>query len=475
MSAPTSSAAPESSRRGAPRGKRAAWLPLVVLGIAGAVAGAATASTGAEPRIGLPAAPDDASYRSVSPERVSLGRLLFYDKILSGNRNIACGTCHHHDHASGDGLSLPVGEGGVGVGPERTVGSGESMIERRVPRNSPALFNLGAQEFRVLFHDGRLSVQGGEPSGFDSPAGDDLPSGLANVVAAQAMFPMLSATEMAGEVGENDVIDAVEDELVERDEAAGWERLATRLREIPEYVEHFRAAFPDVRRAEDVTMVHAANAIGDFVSFEWRADGSPFDRYLRGEEDALTALERRGLALFYGSAGCSRCHSGAFQTDHGFHAISMPQIGYVRTRAFDPVVRDMGRVNETDAIADRYRFRTPSLRNVAHTAPYGHSGAYRTLEAVVRHHLDPRAAFAAYDARQAVLPPHPVESTRDLLVAQNAREIARLLAANELEPVDLGDDEIAALLAFLGALTDPESLDGRLGRPDSVPSGLPVD
>jgi cytochrome c peroxidase len=142
---------------------------------------------------------------------------------------------------------------------------------------------------------------------------------------------------------------------------------------------------------------------------------------------------------------------------------------------FDPVARDRGRLNESDRREDAYKFRTPGLRNVAATAPYGHTGAYRTLEAIVRHHLDPEAAFRAYDPAQAILPADADVVKGDFLVFDNSVEQAAILAANELGPVDLTDREVADLLSFLNALTDKRSLKGRLGAPDRVPSGLPLD
>ena len=84
--------------------------------------------------------------------------MLFYDKILSGNRNISCGTCHHHDLGGGDGLSLGIGEGGQGLGPARRAESAADRIRKRIPRNAPALWNLGAGEITTLFHDGRLEL-----------------------------------------------------------------------------------------------------------------------------------------------------------------------------------------------------------------------------------------------------------------------------------------------------------------------------
>ena len=140
--------------------------------------------------------------------KVKLGAQLFFDKILSGNKNIACATCHHPFAGTGDGLSLPVGEGGRGFGVTRDTGAGAEAIHERVPRNAPALFNLGAREFTHLFHDGRVQSNGAMPNGIESPAGLDLPEGLDNVLAAQAMFPVTSPTEMAWQVGENSLADA---------------------------------------------------------------------------------------------------------------------------------------------------------------------------------------------------------------------------------------------------------------------------
>jgi cytochrome c peroxidase len=120
---------------------------------------------------------------------VRLGKVLFYDKILSGNRNISCATCHHALTGTGDGLALPVGEGGKGLGVTRDTGSGSDAIHERVPRNAPHIFNLGAKEFTVMFHDGRVAVDNSLPSGFTSPAGEQLPLGLDNPLAVQGHVP----------------------------------------------------------------------------------------------------------------------------------------------------------------------------------------------------------------------------------------------------------------------------------------------
>lgn len=451
---------------------------------------------------------DDAQPAS---DKVELGRMLFFDKILSGNRNISCATCHHPAFGSGDGLALPLGEGAIGLGTDRQTGSDPAAaVAGRVPRNSPGLFNLGAREFERLFHDGRVETDphGYFEGGFVTPAKWKLPSGLDNPLAAQAMFPVTSPMEMAGNKGENPVADAIS-----LNNAAGpggaWELLATRLQAIPEYVDLFRRAYPDeVREAGDITFVMAANAIAAFETMAFRADDAPFDRYLRGDADSLTGDEKRGMRLFYGEAGCGTCHSGKFQTDHEFHAIAMPQIGPGKADGRDPsywnetginaVLEDFGRGRVTVRPADNYKFRTPSLRNVATTGPWSHAGAYDSLAAVVRHHLDPVASLHAYELDEALLPPlgEVVELTAsgsrlsqgfmaetrrnefarsDSWVQENDALRQRIADANELTPMALADEDVRALVAFLHTLTDP--IAARLDAlvPASVPSGLPVE
>ncbi|NND18929.1 MAG: methylamine utilization protein MauG, partial [Silicimonas sp.] len=94
----------------------------------------------------LPRPLTDEDFLAFDPAQAKIGQLLFYDKILSGNRNIACGTCHHHDLAGGDGLSLGIGEGGAGLGTKRAAESDADRIRKRIPRNAPPLWNLGARE-----------------------------------------------------------------------------------------------------------------------------------------------------------------------------------------------------------------------------------------------------------------------------------------------------------------------------------------
>jgi len=435
--------------------------------VAGVLAGIAayvltTTSSSAGP---LPSA--DVNFPEFDAPRIELGQLLFFDPILSGNKTVSCATCHHPKFNTADGLSLGIGDGGIGLGTDRKVDAANPP-EKRIPRNAPALFNLGASEFVSFFHDGRLEVDKTRASGIRTPLGGEMESGFASLLSAQTMFPVLSTAEMAGHFSENDVSKAVRQGVLTGDGGA-WDILAKRVEAIPEY----RAQFdPIIGSDKPIYFTDISDAIAAFVDFEWRATNSPFDLHLRlGQQ--LEAQAEAGKQLFYGDAGCATCHSGLFQTDHQFHAIAMPQIGPGKAAGFERHQRDEGRMRVTGNLSDAYAFRTPSLRNVAHTSPYGHSGAYGTLEEVVRHHLDPVGSLNAYLEASAVLPVKVGKN--DFAVMRNPEEVAKIAAANALAPVDLDEQEIGEIIAFLNALTDPQSLKGALGVPALVPSGLPLD
>ncbi|WP_424932291.1 cytochrome-c peroxidase [Amaricoccus macauensis] len=404
--------------------------------------------------------------RFITPdmERVRVGRLLFYDPILSGNRNISCATCHHPRFGTSDGVSLSLGEGGTRLGPERHVDP-DNIPEERIPRNAPGLWNLGAEEFTVMFHDGRLEADPDHPGGIRTPLGAEMVEGFDSVLSAQSMFPVLSADEMAGHYSENEISQSVRQGFLSR-KGGAWDQLTARVHAIPAYAQALETLkMPG--EAEGFPLI--SNLIADFIRHEWRADDSPFDRALRGEGE-LSPDAARGMALFYGEAGCAECHSGWFQTDHDFHAIAMPQIGPGKAARFEAHARDEGRMRVTGNAEDAFAFRTPSLRNVALTAPYGHDGAYPDLETVIQHHLAPLVALENYSAELAVLP--ELEGAEDFVVASDPEERELIAEANELKPTILGKSDIDALIAFLAALTDPAE---RLGVPETVPSGLPVD
>ncbi len=418
----------------------------------------------------LPPPPTDADFIEVDEAEARLGQLLFYDPVLSGNRNISCATCHHPRFATADGLSLGLGEGGVGLGTERRADPA-NLPEQRIPRNSPALFNLGAHEFTVMFHDGRIEADPARPSGLRTPLEDEMVAGFANLLSAQTMFPVLSPDEMAGHYQENDVSKAVRQGRI-TGEGGAWDIISKRVEGIPDYREMFEEVYPEIAAGGPIGFTDISNAIAAFIAFEWRSDDSPFDAYLRGQTP-LPDEAMRGMTLFYGDAGCATCHSGPFLTDHGFHAMGTPQVGPGKAERFESHQKDIGRMRVTGREEDAYAFRTPSLRNVTRTGPWGHAGAHSDLAAFLRYHADPVAGLTDY-APQTVLPDLP-GTKPDWTIMEAPSLRAEIAGAVTRPPLALTGTEVADLVAFLEALTDEGAIAGRLGVPDTVPSGLPVE
>ncbi len=418
----------------------------------------------------VPAPVADSDYSPINMDEARLGQLLYYDPIISGNRNIACATCHNPKFATSDGVSLDIGEGGIGLGPARHPDP-KDIPQLRVGRNAPSLFNLGAKSFTKLFDDGRIEADPARPSGLRTPLEDEMVRGFASVLSAQAMFPVLAQDEMAGNASENDV-----SKLVREGQLTGtggaWDVVAKRVAAIPAYKTMFDKIYPDIGAGRPIAFTDVSNAIAAFVAYEWRSDDSPFDKYLR-HQGVLPADATAGMALFYGSAGCSVCHSGPFQTDNQFHAMGEPQLGPGRVERFETNQRDIGRYRVTGKAEDIYAFRTPSLRNVTETGPWGHDGAHTDLPAFIRYHADPKAGAKTY-VEHALFPTY-TPTKPDWAIWNDPKERAAILDAVKTPPVTLSDTDVTQLMAFLDALKDPTALAGRLGVPKSVPSGLPID
>ncbi|HQT00515.1 MAG TPA: cytochrome c peroxidase [Thiobacillus sp.] len=427
--------------------------------------------------VDLPGPVSDADFYASGvhdPKKVALGQALFFDKIMSGNKNISCATCHSPLLNSGDGLSLGVGQRGQYLGPMRITDTPAGRITSRIGRNAPPLFNLGAKEFIRLNWQGRHEVRAN--GSLNLPSAQFTPAGLDNVLAGQSLFPLLNTHEMLGLQGENEIVAAAP--LGTPPGPAlfpwSWEALMNRLRAVPEYVEMFKAAYSDVESPETMNIKHYANAVAAFQTVAFRADNSPFDRYLRGETDALSEAQVRGMDLFYNKANCASCHSGKFQTDHNFYAIAMPQFGPGVKSSTTRKQEDVGRREMVANDAEKYKFRTPPLRNIALTAPYGHTGAYKTLEGVIRHHLDPVNSFLNWDRSQVSMPSRSDLDALDFLIMDDPVFRQPIINANQLAPSTLTDEEIKDLIDFLQSLTDVASLDLNGLIPRSVPSGLPV-
>jgi cytochrome c peroxidase len=396
-----------------------------------------------------------------NPALVALGRALMFDKVLSGNRDIACATCHLPSEHAADGLSLAIGTGGTGLGPARTLGPGRQFV----PRSAPSLLN-GGLGLVYVFWDGRIS--GFRTGPFSTPAGQALPPGLPGILAAQAMFPVTNRREMRGEPGDTDVF-GNPNELAQYGDsqyAEIWAAVMRRLLAIPEYVTLFGAAFPGTPPAA-LGFQHAAAAIAAFEIQTMTRTGSPFDRYLSREDAALTVEAKRGGILFFGQARCSTCHNGPFLGADQFANTGVPQIG-PGVGADAPLDLGRGAVIKSDFY--RFAFRVAPLRNVELTAPYFHDGAYPTLDAVVKHYNDVTVALRGFD------PSHLAPDVRALYHGDNAT-ISAVLATLDFRvrtPLDLTDGERSDLVAFLKALTDPAARDLTGLIPAAVPSGLPV-
>ena len=396
------------------------------------------------------------------PALVRLGQALMFDKVLSGNRDISCATCHNPASATSDGLSLSIGTGGTGAAGSRVL----SAAPQFTPRHSQELFNRGYAEFASMFWDGRVFLAGN--GDFDTPAGTQLPAGLSSALAAQAMFPVTTRLEMRGRPGDLDRFGAPNElaQLGDDERPAIWAALMNRLLAIPLYVSMFQAAYPAVAPSE-LGFQHAANAIAAFEVEVFTSVNSPLDRYVRGDEAALTEPEKRGALLFFGEAGCGSCHLGSHLTDQQFHSIGVPQVG----PGFAPESPlDHGRERVTGVAGERFQFRTPPLRNVELTGPYMHDGAYTTLEAAVRHYLNTATALRSFDAsqlREDLRASHVSDpSTLDAMAAT--------LDSRVQSPLTLSDAEVDEIVAFLKALTDPTARNLTGTIPASVPSGLPV-
>jgi len=393
-----------------------------------------------------------------NPAQVALGRALFFDKILSGNRDIACATCHEVATSLGDGRSLSVGTGGTGVGPARRLGPGRQFT----PRSAPSLLNAGLGLF-YIFWDLRLSGAHGQ---FVTDSNVTLPPGLPNILTAQAMLPVLNRQEMRGVPGDVDVFGNPNELALigDKQPAEVWNALVDRLLAVSEYVAMFNAAFPGSGRPR---FEHAARALATFQMEEFIRTRSPFDRYLDRDDAAMTLEQKRGGLLFFGKAQCSSCHNGPFLGGQGLANVGAPQIGPGGTR--QPPL-DLGRGEHEGNEFYRFAFRVAPLRNVELTAPYFHSGAYRTLEAVVRHYNDVPEALRQYDPSQLDPDVRPWYHGDPSTVSA----ILQTLDGRFQRPLELTDTEISELVAFLRALTDPAARDLRSAAPARVPSGLPV-
>jgi cytochrome c peroxidase len=395
----------------------------------------------------------------INDPKAQLGKKLFFTKGLGGDEDTACVSCHHPVLGGGDGLSLPIGVGAIEpdlIGPGRLHPSGGPTV----PRNAPTTFNTGLID-QTMFLDGRVEsigktvgLNGNDGLGIVTPDSDTDADGAVladpnagdNLPTAQSRFPVTSPEEMRGVVfpSADPTNDEVRTELAIR--LAGYNANA--------WGTEFNTVYGD----PSITYARIAEAIGEyersqiFVNTPWKA-------FMEGDDNAISEAARRGALLFMlptrvDGANCLSCHRGDNFTEEQFHVLGMPQIGPGKgdgTTGTD----DFGRFRVSGNDADMYAFRTPSLLNVTETGPWGHAGAYTSLEAVIRHHLDPQAAFDSYvfDQLDASIQIDDMlfntQNALDKLAANRAAGIA------SIQNVSLTDAQVNDLVAFLETLTDP--------------------
>lgn len=269
----------------------------------------------------------------LSDEKVILGRRLFYDRRLSFNNTIACSDCHRQEHAFSDARTYSVGATG-----ELTV------------RHAMSLTNV-AYNARYTWADNTLKT-----------------------LEQQALIPLTGRHPL--EMG------------LHQDESG----IMRRLGDDGEYARLFASAFP--REVEPFHLVNVVRAISSFVRTLISFD-APYDRYLRGERTALSESAQRGFALFRSSkTQCSRCHDGfnfrqtpGHRTNEGDDSVAYHNTGLYNIGGDGSYpARDRGLIDVTRAAADMGKFKAPTLRNVAVSAPYMHDGSMATLDAVIDHY-----------------------------------------------------------------------------------------
>jgi len=390
----------------------------------------------------------------VRPALVRLGQALAFDKVLSGNRDISCMTCHLPPLATGDARSLSIGQGASGLGLNRVHPEGAF-----IPRNAPSLFNLTAM--KSLFWDGRVTVDA--QGKFHTPAGEQLTPKMTRVlefgpVSALGLFPVLSREEMRAQSGNE--LAAIPD----ADNQGGWQGLMRRLGSIPEYRRMFEQAYPGTP-FERMTFAHASNAIGGFLVDRFSFIDSPWDRFLAGNDRALTGEQLAGAQVFM-TIKCSLCHNGPAFSDNKFHNVAVAQFGPGKGNGPDGR-DDFGRMNVTGQPSDQYAFRTTPLRNVTLTGPYGHDGAIADLHGFIEHYSESHLKLRNFDAT----------TLEPLLQGTLVFNADAILATRDtiIQGVVLPAAVVDQLTEFMSALTDPASKHLDHMVPARVPSGLPVD
>lgn len=434
--------------------------------------------------------------RPINSGLADLGRLLFFD-VAGGLRNDnTCGGCHSPSAGLGDTQSIAIGVQNNGVvGPNRL----GPRNQRRTPSAANTVF------YPNLMWNGRFFAPSGDPfnnsGGFSFP----LPEGatqfppndplIKHLLQAQAHIPPTELVEAAGFTGTKGSIGPRFDQfddgaggIVPPPDGSGFrnepirQAVLSRVNSAPQYRTLFGSLFPSVAANGPIDFTMLSQAIAEF-EFTMVFANAPIDKYARGDTNALNANEKKGALVFFGSGKCVACHSVGGQSNEMFsdfqmHNIAVPPIAPFFGVGQGNVIfdgpgedEDFGLEQVTGTAADRYKFRSSPLRNVALQPAFFHNGAFTRLEDAIRHHLNVADSIRNYDAARAGV---ASDLTRRLgPTASLLATVDPLLASG----MNISENEFAHLVAFVrtGLLDEraaPKSLCSVL--PKSVPSGFPL-
>jgi len=429
--------------------------------------------------------------RELDPELADLGRLLFFDKILGLRGDNSCAGCHSPVHAFGDTQPIAIGIGSNDiVGPHRA----GPRNQRRSPSVANAVF------YPALMLTPRFIAVSGDPfdasGGFRFPAPEGLVTDAPTLLAAQASLPSTELVEMAGFCGiaENPgpfgprhfQFDDGIGEILPAPDESGFHNFPiqalvdARLNANAEYRTRFAQVFNQGQPLPPggITLGMRRLAIAEFQTAMVAAN-APLDRFARGETEAMTQGQKRGALLFFGKAGCVSCHQVAGKSNEMFsdfkaHRIGGPQLVPEFGVALGDTIfdgpgedEDFGFEQTQGDRSFRYMFRTAPLRNLKVSSAFFHNGAFGSLEAAIRHHLDVSTSLQLYDPVANRVPPDLRPGPyRGMLAAG----IDPLLPRRHLNQREVDD-----LVEFVrDGLFDESVNDFCELLPGSVPSGMPL-
>lgn len=326
---------------------------------------------------------DALQVKATSEEKIKSGEVFFMSKLFSGNNDTSCKTCHLDEFNITDGLALAVGVGGKGEGSDRLYEGSGTLVQR----NAISLIGRGSKDFKNFFWDGK--VDAGDAGEIYSQFGDLLSMKYESPLAVASSLPIIERDEFIGvrrPFLENDLQKEVGDTIYQKRYEAISSALRTRiLSKDKDSKEVFNALKSAGLNPEEFELADLGNLISHFIASKFKCKPSKWDKFIEGDNKALTLSEKRGAILFFGKGRCAACHSGPMQSDFSFHSIGTPQ------GLFGPHARhrDLGRGAITLKQADLYKFRTPPLLDISKSPPYGHNGIFKTLKEVVTHHYNP--------------------------------------------------------------------------------------